>query len=120
MPVKPQRIAAISFFATDVALALGIMPVATTYMVSERYPDYLLGLTKGIKQIGQRAKPNLELLSDAKPDLIVAMKRYTVGNADALQKMAPYIAYNMELLSESYSEVAQLPTFSASPSVARR
>lgn len=115
VPAHPQRIASISYFATDVALALGIKPVATTYMVANRYPDYLLGLTKDIKQIGQRAKPNLELLSEAKPDLIVAMKRYTVGNADALQKIAPYLAYNMELLSESYSEVAQLSDILGKP-----
>lgn len=108
VPAHPQRVASVSFFATDVALALGLKPVATTYMVADRHPDYLLGLTKDIQQIGQRAKPNLEILSEAKPDLIVAMKRYTVGNADALQKIAPYIAYNMELLSESYTEVAQL------------
>ncbi|MCM2473760.1 ABC transporter substrate-binding protein [Rhizobium sp. CG5] len=108
VPAQPKRVASVSFFATDVALALGLKPVATTYMVADRHPDYLLGLTKDIQQIGQRAKPNLELLSEAKPDLIVAMKRYTVGNADALQKIAPYMTYNMELLSESYTEVAQL------------
>jgi iron complex transport system substrate-binding protein len=108
VPAHPERVAAVSFFATDVALALGMKPVATTYIVADRHPDYLLGLTKGIQQIGQRAKPNLELLSETKPDLIVAMKRYTVGNADALEKIAPYLAYNMELLSESYTEVAQL------------
>ncbi len=66
-----------------------LKPVATTYMVTDRHPDYLLGLTKDIQQIGQRAKPNLELLSEAKPDLIVAMKRYTVGNADALRRSRP-------------------------------
>ena len=115
VPAQPKRIASISFFATDVAFALGLKPAATTYMVANRYPDYLLGLTKDIKQIGQRAKPNLELLSEAKPDLIVAMKRYTVGNADALQKIAPYVAYNMELLSESYTEVAQLSDMLGKP-----
>ncbi|MBN9217745.1 MAG: ABC transporter substrate-binding protein [Mesorhizobium sp.] len=108
LPAHPARIASISYFATDVALALGVKPVATTYMVAGRYPDFLLGLTKDIEQIGQRAKPNLELLSQAKPDLIIAMKRYTIGNAEQLQKIAPYVAYNMELLSESYSEVAEL------------
>ncbi|PYB77561.1 ABC transporter substrate-binding protein [Rhizobium wuzhouense] len=115
VPAHPQRIASISFFATDVALALGLKPVATTYMVADRHPDYLLGLTQDIQQIGQRAKPNLELLSESKPDLIVAMARYTVGNAEALQKIAPYIAYNMELLSESYTEVAQLSDLLGKP-----
>ncbi len=96
-----------SYFAVDAGLALGVKPVATTYMVGGREPDYLLGLTRSIKQIGQRAKPNLELLSETKPDLIVAMRRYTVANAEQFQKIAPYVAFNMELLSESYSEVAR-------------
>lgn len=108
VPINPMRIASISYFATDVALALGIKPVATTYMTANREPDFLLGLTKQIKQIGQRAKPNLELLSEAKPDIIVAMRRYTIGNAEQLQKIAPYVAYNMELLDESDREIAEL------------
>jgi len=115
LPAHPQRIASVSYLATDVALALGIVPVATTYMVDGRHPDFLLGLTKDIKQIGQRAKPNLEMLSEAKPDLIVAMRRYTVGNADQFQKIAPYVAYNMELLSESYQEVADLAKILGKP-----
>lgn len=115
VPANPQRIASISYFAADVAFALGIRPVATTYMMAGRYPDFLLGLTKDIKQVGQRAKPNLELLSEAKPDLIVAIRRYTVGNADELQKIAPYLAYNMELLSESYKEVAELSKILGKP-----
>lgn len=88
IPAHPQRIASISYFATDAALALGVKPVATTYMVAGREPDFLLGLTNNIKQIG-RAKPNLELLSETKPDLIIAMKRYTVGNADQCRRSRP-------------------------------
>lgn len=105
---NPQRVAAISYVGSDVALALGVKPVATTYMTAGRNPDYLLGLTKDMIQLGQRAKPNLEKLSEAKPDVIVAMRRYTVGNAAQYEKIAPYIAYNMELLSESYQEVADI------------
>lgn len=104
----PKRIAAVSYLAVDVALALGIKPVATTYMTADRNPDFLLGLTKDMKAIGQRAKPNLELLSEVKPDVIVAMRRYTTANATQLEKLAPLVAYNMELLSQSYQEVADL------------
>lgn len=108
VPVDPQRIAGISYLAADVALALGIMPVATTYMTAGRDPDFLLGLTKDMKQLGQRAKPNLELLSEVKPDVIVAMRRYTEKNAEQFEKIAPYVAYNMELFSQSDAEVAKL------------
>ncbi|WP_064711628.1 ABC transporter substrate-binding protein [Rhizobium bangladeshense] len=115
VPAQPKRIASISYFADDVALALGIKPVASTYMTSGRDPAFLLGLTAGMKQIGQRAKPNLELLSEAKPDLIIAIRRYTVGNAAQLQNIAPYVAYNMELLEESYKEVASLSKLLGKP-----
>ncbi|MBB4572509.1 ABC transporter substrate-binding protein [Rhizobium lentis] len=115
VPAQPTRIASISYFADDVALALGIKPVASTYMSKGREPEFLLGLTSGMKQIGQRAKPNLELLSEAKPDLIVAIRRYTVGNAAQLQNIAPYVAYNMELLEESYSETAALSKLLGKP-----
>ncbi|ACE91771.1 probable ferrichrome ABC transporter, substrate-binding protein [Rhizobium etli CIAT 652] len=115
VPAQPKRIASISYFADDVALALGIKPVASTYMTAGREPGFLLGLTVGMKQIGQRAKPNLELLSEAKPDLIIAIRRYTVGNAAQLQNIAPYVAYNMELLEESYSETAALSKLLGKP-----
>ena len=115
VPAQPKRIASISYFADDVALALGIKPVASTYMTAGREPDFLLGLTKDMKQIGQRAKPNLELLSEAKPDLIVAIRRYTVGNAPQLGKIAPYVAYNMELLDGSDREIAELSKILGNP-----
>jgi len=115
VPAHPQRIASISFFADDVALALGIKPVASTYMVAGRPPEFLLGLTGDMVQIGQRAKPNLELLSEAKPDLIVAIRRYTVGNAPQLEKIAPYVAWNMELLDGSDKEIEALATILGKP-----
>lgn len=115
VPANASRIAAVSYLAVDVALALGIKPVATTYMTADRNPDFLLGLTKDMKAIGQRAKPNLELLSEIKPDVIVAMRRYTTANAPQLEKLAPLVAYNMELLSQSYQEVADLSKIFGEP-----
>ncbi|SFJ41994.1 iron complex transport system substrate-binding protein [Phyllobacterium sp. CL33Tsu] len=115
VPAQPKRIASISYFADDIALALGVKPVASTYMTAGREPDFLLGLTSRMKRIGQRAKPNLELLSEAKPDLIIAIRRYTVGNAAQLQGIAPYVAYNMELLDESYKEVAEISKLLGQP-----
>jgi iron complex transport system substrate-binding protein len=115
VPVNPQRIAAISYLGVDVALALGVMPVATTYMAPGRDPDFLLGLTKAMQPLGQRAKPNLELLSAAKPDVIIAMRRYTAANAAQLEKIAPFVAYNIELLSQSYQEVGALSALLGKP-----
>ncbi|MBK0097499.1 ABC transporter substrate-binding protein [Erwinia sp. S63] len=115
LPAMPKRIASISYLAADVALTLGIMPVAVTYMTPGREPEFLLGLTKKMTSVGQRAKPNLELLSQVRPDVIVAMRRYTEAHAEQFAKIAPYIAYNMELLEESYHEVAQLTELFGQP-----
>lgn len=38
VPAPPKRIASVSYFAADVALALGIKPVASTYMVQGGIP----------------------------------------------------------------------------------
>ena len=110
-----ERVASVSYFAADVALALGIKPVAATYMVEGRDPDFLLGYTKDMKQIGQRAKPNLELLAEAKPDVTVAIRRYTEGNAAQYQNIAPYLAYNLELYSDSDRTIIQLATILGKP-----
>ena len=110
VPLNPQSVAAISYLAVDVGLALGVAPdhFAVTYMTKGRDPDFLLGLTKEMKSLGQRAKPNLELVSEAKPDLIVAMKRYTIGNAASFEKIAPYLAYDIETYDQSFKEVSDL------------
>ncbi|APG91182.1 ABC transporter substrate-binding protein [Sinorhizobium americanum] len=110
VPAKPKRIASVSYFAADVALALGLKPVAATYMVEGRSPDFLGGHLDGVRQIGQRATPNLELLAEAKPDVTVAIRRYTEGNADQYQKIAPYLGYSLELFADSDRTIGQLAT----------
>jgi iron complex transport system substrate-binding protein len=115
VPAEARRVAAISYFGADVALALGIKPVATTYMVRGRSPDFLLDHLDGVRQIGQRAAPNLELLAAAKPDVIVAMRRYTEANAAQYQKIAPYLAYDLELFGDSDRSITQLATILGKP-----
>ncbi len=120
VPSGAKRVASVSYFAADVALALGIKPVATTYMVEGRNPDFLLDYLDDVPQIGQRATPNLELLAQAKPDVIVAMRRYTEGNAAQYQNIAPYLAYNLELFSDSDRSITQLATILGQPERAQQ
>ncbi|WP_035053972.1 ABC transporter substrate-binding protein [Andreprevotia chitinilytica] len=101
LPAPAQRIAAVSYFGADTALALGLTPVATTHMVQGRSPAFLLGRLNQATDLGQRAAPNLERLSQAKPDLIVAMRRYTEANAARLEKVAPYLALRLETFADS-------------------
>lgn len=96
-----KRIAAVSYFAADTALALGVKPVASTFLVKGRNPDYLLNCMRTVPNLGQRATPNLELMANAKPDLIVAIKRYTEANAAKLEQIAPYMALSLETFADS-------------------
>lgn len=107
---KSDRIASVSYFAADTALALGIKPVASTYMLEDRDPDFLLGLVADAKKLGQRASPNLELLADAKPDLIVALRRYTEANSDSFEAIAPFVAFSLETYADSDRSIQQLGT----------
>lgn len=119
VPQNPQRIAAVSFYAADVAIALGIKPVASTFMVEGRYPDFLLGLTEDAVQIGQRAAANFELAAEAEPDLIVGIRRYTEAYADQFQAIAPFLAYNIELFGDSDRTLLQLGTILGQPERAK-
>nr|WP_026614155.1 ABC transporter substrate-binding protein [Ensifer aridi] len=115
VPASPKRIASISYFAADVALALGVKPIASTYMVQGRNPDFLADYLEGVKEIGQRATPNLELLAEAKPDVTVGIRRYTEGNAEQIAKIAPYLAYNLELYADSDRTINQLAAILGQP-----
>lgn len=97
----PCRLATVSYFGADTALALGVQPVASTFLVRGRQPAYLLDRMERVLDLGQRASPSLELLASAHPDLIVAMRRYTEANAARLQQIAPYLALDLEVREDS-------------------
>ncbi|MBN3821732.1 ABC transporter substrate-binding protein, partial [Paraburkholderia sp. Se-20369] len=51
----PHRLATISYFGADTALALGMRPVASTFLVRGRRPAYLLDRMDRVIDLGQRA-----------------------------------------------------------------
>ena len=108
VPVPAERIAAVSYFAADVAKALGKKIVASTYMVEGRTPEYLGNALQDVTWIGQRATPNLELLAKSQPDVVIAMRRYTEGVADEINKFAPYVGYDLELFADSDRKIVEM------------
>lgn len=98
---QPQRLATISYFGADTGLALGIKPVASTFLVRGRAPAYLCGRMEGVRDLGQRASANLELLASTRCDLIIAMRRYTEAHAARLERIAPYLALDLETFDDS-------------------
>ncbi|MBJ7312497.1 ABC transporter substrate-binding protein [Rugamonas sp. CCM 8940] len=115
-----KRVAAISYFAADTALALGLRPVASTFLVKGREPEYLLGCTASAAKLGQRAAPNLELLAQSRPDLVVAIRRYTEANAAKLEQVAPYMALNLENYADSDRSIRLLGEALGKPAAAQR
>ncbi|KVW79733.1 ABC transporter substrate-binding protein [Burkholderia ubonensis] len=103
---EPNRLATISYFGADTALALGVQPIASTFLVRGRRPAYLLDRMDRVIDLGQRASPSLELLASTHADLIVAIRRYTEANAARLQQIAPYLALDLEVREDSGRSIA--------------
>ncbi|MFQ5657867.1 MAG: ABC transporter substrate-binding protein [Candidatus Methylomirabilales bacterium] len=101
----PKRVAAISAFGADLLYALGLrLPVAVTD-IQGHLPTFLGRKIKGVPSLGQRTQPNLELLAESRPDLILAIRRYTEPFADKLEKIAPYAAFELTTYQDSLRAV---------------
>jgi iron complex transport system substrate-binding protein len=74
IPRNPQRIVTLWIGSLSSAWALGVNPIASTWMPNEPFPDYLEGGNR-IEYIGTLAQPNLEKILLLKPDLIISNTR---------------------------------------------
>lgn len=103
---KPAtRPAAISTFGADVALALGTPPVAVTDYGIQGVPDYLASRLAGVPGLGPRHQPNLEVLSSVRPDLVIAVRRYTEKDSDQIESIAPLLALDLITAEDSLRAV---------------
>ncbi|WP_211212408.1 ABC transporter substrate-binding protein [Oceanimonas smirnovii] len=110
-----NRPAAISAFAADALVELGITPVAVTQFDDEDKPGYLGETLASAISLGARGQPNLELLSGQSPDLVLAVRRYTEANAGRLQAIAPYAAFDDLTLADSLKAVTDIGTLVGKP-----
>ncbi|WP_151994989.1 Fe(3+)-hydroxamate ABC transporter substrate-binding protein FhuD [Buttiauxella massiliensis] len=82
--IDPQRIVALEWLPVELMLALGITPYAmadtTNYKAWVGEPK----LPDGIIEVGLRTEPNLELLTQLKPSLIL----YSAGYGPSPEKLA--------------------------------
>ncbi len=99
------RPAAISTFGADVALALGTPPVAVTDYGIQGVPDYLASPLAGVPGLGPRHQPNLEVLSSVRPDLVIAVRRYTEKDSDQIETIAPLLALDLITAEDSLRAV---------------
>jgi len=99
------RPAAISTFGADVALALGVSPVAVTNYGIQGAPEYLADQLGEVPGLGPRHQPNLELLSEVQPDLVLAIRRYTEKDGAQIEAIAPMLALDLITLEDSVRAV---------------
>lgn len=88
VPARPERVATL-YSATDVALAVGVKPLAVDAASADA--RYLGGRLEGVEDIGQGFEPNLEKLAALGPDLILGLDVVVEGVYDKLSEIAPTI-----------------------------
>ncbi|MGL6258963.1 iron-siderophore ABC transporter substrate-binding protein [Vibrio sp. WXL103] len=74
IPKQPERIITLSEIDLDIALALGVTPIATVNGRGQQtLPRYLESATNGpIEIVGDLYRPNLEKILELEPDLILS------------------------------------------------
>ncbi|HAG80698.1 MAG TPA: iron-siderophore ABC transporter substrate-binding protein [Cyanobacteria bacterium UBA12227] len=93
IPRNPQRVVTMWLGSLSSAWALGIKPIASTWIPDEAFPEYLDG-GDSIKYVGTIAEPNLEKILSIKPDLIVSNTRLR-NLYQRLSAIAPTVVVNI-------------------------
>jgi len=115
----PKRIVALDWTMAEYLLALGIVPIGVSEANDmHNWVGLPIPIPEGIVDIGPRIKPNLEKIAQLSPDLIVGTSSLTVLHYDALQQIAPTVAYDIftscrqsseyEALEYSFSHLASV------------
>ncbi|EGQ2806097.1 ABC transporter substrate-binding protein [Staphylococcus pseudintermedius] len=89
---EPQRVVALEYSFVDALVALGVKPVGIADDGKKsNLIDPLRDKVGDYKSVGARKQPNLEVISELKPDLIIADNNRHKGNYEQLSKIAPTI-----------------------------
>ncbi len=94
VPVKPQRVVALSELTLDSSLALGVRPIGTTAGRGQgTIAAYLMERAKGIESVGILAQPSVEKVAALHPDLILTDGTATLDASvmDKLRRVAPTV-----------------------------
>nr|WP_232796317.1 Fe(3+) dicitrate ABC transporter substrate-binding protein [Staphylococcus canis] len=92
IPEEPKRVVALEYSFVDALAALGVKPVGIADDGDKN--NIIEPIRKNIgdyKSVGARKQPNLEVISELKPDLIIADNNRHKGTYEQLNKIAPTI-----------------------------
>ncbi len=94
IPVDPHRVVTMWMGTFRSVLALGIKPVASTWVPDEQFPAHLGGEMADVEYIGTLTQPNLEKILLLKPDLILSNTRLE-DIYQALSTIAPTVVLKL-------------------------
>jgi len=118
VPENPERIAVLDLSLLEVVLIQGIEPVAMYEygrdLIARSNPEInvdVIGLTAATADVGNSGAPNLEVLLETAPDLIIASE-YTATTAglDVLQEIAPTVVFSYPLSQSEYRSSVEFVT----------
>jgi iron complex transport system substrate-binding protein len=93
IPLHPQRIITLWNGTLGSVWALGIRPIASTWIPGQPFPAYLQDVD-GVEFVGTVNEPNLEKIVQLNPDLILSNTRLQQIN-DQLSKIAPTVVMDL-------------------------
>lgn len=92
VPANPQRVVVLDGPQLDACLAVGVIPVgAVTVQDGAAFPEYLGDQTNGIENIGTISEPNLEMIINLQPDLILGSIMRNEEIHGTLTEIAPTV-----------------------------
>lgn len=108
IPAKPQRVVALGGADADVAVALGVPPVAVPRFSTGEYSPWLKPEinTAEVELIGDAGGANpvsLEQVAALKPDLILAGQYFQIDSQyEQLSQIAPTVAYQQTQITDGW------------------
>lgn len=97
----PKTIVALDFSFVDTLVALDVYPAGIASAGKSEVPDYVADKLTDYRNVGDRTRPNLDLIRSVQPDLIIASADRHQMIQNQLQAVAPTIALD----DNSYLEV---------------
>lgn len=97
---SPKTVAAISAFGADVMAALG-QPVQGLSTLNHRRLGYLGERVATMVDLGEVHEPNLERLTELKPDLVIGLRQYTEPFERKFEEIGQFLAFDLMTYEDS-------------------
>lgn len=103
----PVRVVTLEWSYTEDVLALGVQPVGVADIEGyESWVDIPVTLDEAVVDVGTRQEPNLELLAELRPDLIIAPAFRIAETYEQLSEIAPVLAFDAYPADENITQFA--------------